>query len=94
MEKSERLQKLEQEREVLNKKIRLEKNRLAKQARKDDTRRKIIAGALALADMDKNPQSPFALRMRELLETYVEKEQERALFSLEPKPAETEKTDV
>ena len=91
MEKSGRLKKLEQQNEALNKKTRLEQTRLSRQARQDDTRRKIIAGALALADMDKNPASPFAIRMRELLDTYVEKDTERALFGLEPKTDNTKK---
>jgi large subunit ribosomal protein L7/L12 len=40
--------------------------------RKEDTRRKVIAGALALEHMEQNPNDPFAVAMRELLTHFVE----------------------
>ena len=46
--------------------------RQSDQERKDDTRRKVIAGALALEDMTKNPNGPLAARLKELLEDFVE----------------------
>ena len=41
------------------------------QARKDDARRKIIAGALALEHLEKNPDSEFSKQMLALLNEYV-----------------------
>ena len=52
--------------------------------RKRDTRRKIIAGALALNHMDKNRDSGFGQKMAALINEYVTKPAERALFGLAP----------
>lgn len=52
--------------------------------RKRDTRRKIVAGALALNHMEKNPNSDFTRKMAALIEEYVAKPTERALFGLGP----------
>jgi hypothetical protein len=54
-----------------------------KQARKDDTRRKVIAGSLALGFTEKNPQSPVALTMLNLLDEFVEP-RSRYLFPFLP----------
>ncbi len=52
--------------------------------RKLDTRRKIIAGALALEHM--RYDGTFGAAFRELLDTYVTKDAERLLFGLPPIP--------
>lgn len=52
--------------------------------RKLDTRRKIIAGALALEHMRYDPE--FGAQFRELLDEYVTREEERKLFGLPPLP--------
>jgi C4-dicarboxylate-specific signal transduction histidine kinase len=65
----------------------------ADKARKSDTRRKVIAGALALEHMKRNAGSDFAKVMHGLLHSEVEREQDRALFDLTgkaPKKANTE----
>ena len=49
-------------------------------ARKTDSRRKIIAGALALEHYEKNPQSEFGKQMFKLLDEYVPP-RNRALFA-------------
>ena len=54
--------------------------RQREQARKDDTRRKVIAGALALEHMEKNAPSEFAKIMTRLLDEYVTRPNDRALF--------------
>ena len=56
--------------------------RECQQWRKDDTRRKIIAGALALehAEID----AEFGAKMRDLIARYVTKPNERQLFGLDP----------
>ena len=54
--------------------------------RKRDTRRKIIAGALALENLKRHPDSVFANEMAALIDEYVLKDTDRALFDLEPLP--------
>ena len=58
--------------------------------RKSDTRRKVIAGALALEHLAKNPNSEFGKTMLRLLDEYVEP-RARALFPFLPehKPVQT-----
>lgn len=53
--------------------------------RKADTRRKVIAGALALEHLAKFPDSDFARVLTGLLDAYVE-ERSRYLFPFLPKP--------
>src|SRR5580658_6511815 len=52
--------------------------------RKADTRRKVIAGALALEHITKNPDSEFARVLIYLLDNYAE-ERSRYLFPFLPK---------
>lgn len=55
------------------------------QARKDDTRRKVLAGALALEHWKKNPNSEFAAVLNRLMNEYLVRPLDRALFpSLPP----------
>ena len=53
--------------------------------RRRDTRRKIIAGALALEHAAKNKDA-FAEKLDRLIDEYVTKPDERALFGLDPLP--------
>ena len=48
--------------------------------RKNDTRRKVIAGALALEHLEKNPGGHFATQLVALLNEYVTRSADRALF--------------
>lgn len=59
--------------------------------RKLDTRRKIIAGALALEHC--RHDSAWAAMFRGLLDEYVVKDAERLLFSLPPLPVEAAPTE-
>lgn len=59
---------------------------MAQQKRKDDTRRKIIAGALILEHAEKNKTSDIAKKLNALIEEYVVKPNERSLFGLAPLP--------
>ena len=77
---SDRLKKLRQQQEELAQKIRLEESRLKEQARKDDTRRKIIAGAVAL-DLANN-HSQFRALLYEALDLTVTAERDRDLLGL------------
>lgn len=62
------------------------KAREREQNRKRETRRKIIAGALALNHYQKNPNDEFSRKLSALLDEYVIKPYERKLFGLEPLP--------
>ncbi len=77
---SDRLKKLRQQQEELAQKIRLEESRLKEQARKDDTRRKIIAGAVALDLANNNSQ--FRALLYEALDLTVTAERDRDLLGL------------
>jgi hypothetical protein len=60
-----------------------------KTARKNDARVKIITGSIVRTDIEKNPQSPLATRVRELLNQFVEP-RDRHLFPFLP-PVEVAK---
>jgi hypothetical protein len=81
-----RLEKLREQQSQLAAKIKSLEARKRQQTRKDDTRRKVIAGALALHHMEKNPGSSFAKTLMGLLDEYVTRPNERKLFGLDPLP--------
>ena len=78
------LEKLKLKRDQLDAQIKLKQARALQQARKDDTRRKIIAGALALEHATSNPTSEFGKKLFRLLDEYVITDRERALFDMAP----------
>ena len=93
---SARLQKLQEQQDKLKARHDKERKRLQAQIKnararesqrkhRMDTRRKIIAGALALTHTEKNPDSEFARIMLRLIDEYVTKDNERDLFGLPPR---------
>lgn len=72
-----RLQELEEQKQKLTAKISKQKATLAAKKRKEDTRRKIIAGALALEHMEHD--SAFQSTMMRLLNRHT-KESDKHLF--------------
>lgn len=75
----------------LNRQLRAVQSRKKDQARSDDARCKIIAGALALEHLARNPGSEFGQVMFRLLDQYTRPE-DRWLFDFLPAreaPAET-----
>ena len=76
----EQLAKLEKKQSQITARIQKKKAQVRGQQRKDDTRRKIIAGAIALENMthDKN----FRAKMQALIEEHVTRENDRKLFDL------------
>lgn len=78
----ERLKRLEQRREKINLEMKRLRQKAAQEERKRDSRRKIIAGAIALKHCEVQPRSAFAETLRRLLSQYVEGDTERALFDL------------
>lgn len=81
---SQSLEKLREKQKKIAAQIRDAQARENKLERKRDTRRKIIAGALALQHMEKNQSSDWGRKMAALLNEYVTKPAERALFGLAP----------
>ena len=77
---SDRLKKLRQQQEELAQKIHLEESRLKEQARKDETRRKILAGAVALDLAGNHPQ--FRALLYEAMNQAVTAERDRDLLGL------------
>lgn len=73
------------------KKIRLQKYEAQQrgQTRKLDTRKKIIAGALALEHMQFDGR--YGQAFRALIDEYVTRDQDRALFELPPLPDDDER---
>ena len=79
-----RLEKLRAKQAHLEAQIKdIEKREKVKQ-RKEDTRRKIIIGALVMTHMEKNKSSDFTRKVEALVNEYVTKPNERALFGLDP----------
>jgi hypothetical protein len=79
----EQLKTLEQRLAKAQRDLRQARTLEKKQARADDARRKIIAGALALEHLDKNPDSEFGKTLFRLLDEYT-RPHERPLFEFLP----------
>ena len=77
---ADRLTTLRQKREQLDAQLRALEARSKQAERKADTRRKVIAGALALEHYEKNPGSEFRRILLRLLDEYVVRPHDRALF--------------
>jgi len=80
------LQRKEQQAAQLAEQIRGLKARQALQDRKDDTRRKVIAGALALEHLEKNPNDPFSRKILSLIDEYARPNERRLFEHLGIKP--------
>lgn len=74
----ERIDELERKQRVLNARIQREKATVRAAERREDTRRKIVAGAIVLEHASRNAQ--FADYLHTLLERAVTRPQDRALF--------------
>jgi hypothetical protein len=79
-----KLQQLQKQRDQIQARIDRQRALLKSQERKADTRRKIIAGALALEHAEIN--SSFGAQLHKLLNEYVTRPDDRALFNLPPLP--------
>lgn len=77
---STRLDKLKQRHADLQLKIRREQQKLQRDERRKDTRRKILAGAEALAEADRDPAWKQKLMHR--LNENLERDSDRVLFGL------------
>jgi len=75
-----RRQKLLEQKARIDAQLKAIEARALQQKRRDDTRRKIIAGALALEHAEIDPA--FGAALAKLLNRYVKRPQDRALFEL------------
>lgn len=80
----DKLQKLLEQRKALDARIQLERGRENEKKRKEDTRRKILAGAVVLDEADKN--AGYRAELFKLLERFLSRPDDRALFGLAPLP--------
>jgi hypothetical protein len=81
---NEKLEKKIKQRDILNAQIRQLQARENKKKRKEDTRRKILAGAAVLDEAETNVAYKNALY--ELLARFLTRDDDRALFALPPLP--------
>lgn len=96
---SEKLTKLEERQRQLNEQIRAEKAKLRTQQRKDETRRKVIVGAIVREHMDRFPDDDASRKIAALLDSHVSKPGDRELLGLVPREdatagSDAEKTDT
>ena len=75
----DRMTRLQQRLEAVQRQIRLVREREKNAARRDDARAKIIAGALALEHAEKNPGTEFARTLHRLLDEYARPDDRRLL---------------
>lgn len=81
---TDRLDILRQRRDQLDAQLRALEARNKQAERKADTRRKVIAGALALEHFEANRESEFGRVMFRLLDEYVVRPHDRGLFHFLP----------
>jgi hypothetical protein len=81
-----RLKQLIEKRNAVNARIKREQNKLRSGERKNDTRRKILAGALALEWAAQDDE--FAVMLSTKLSRFLVRDADRALFDLAPLPVD------
>lgn len=77
-----KLEKIIKQIEALQAKANAEKNREREKLRKDETRKKILIGAMVLDGMSKNQD--YQSKMLKNLDKYLTAERDRKLFNLTP----------
>lgn len=83
---TDRLDVLRKRRDQLDAQLRALEARQKEANRKADTRRKVIAGALAMEHFEANRDSEFARVLFRLLDEYVIRPHDRVLFPFLPDP--------
>ena len=79
----DKLEKLHAQRKVINSRIRQEQSRRNKRTRKEDTRRKILAGAWLLDEIEQ--REDFRKFVYKKLDSFLTRPNDRALFNLPPR---------
>lgn len=77
---SERVKKLKEQKKMIEQRLRKQQNSDRKKERKDDTRRKILAGAWLLDEM--NQREDFKEFVYKKLDSFLTRPADRALFGL------------
>ena len=87
-EPTDRIHQLEESCARINAEIQRVKGRAQQEERKRETRRKILVGSMVLGLVQRGewPEE----RLKAALERFLEREQDRALFGLLPRPAKQE----
>lgn len=80
---AQRLAELQAKKDQLAARIEKTRASMKSDERKRDTRRKIVAGAIALETVEIDPE--FAALFQRLLARHVSRDQDRALFGLPPR---------
>lgn len=88
---NDRIHKLREKKQQIEAQLKQLEARERERERKADTRRKIIAGALALEHAEINEE--FGRELHRLLFRHVERPQDRELFGLPPKGEDGEAND-
>ena len=83
----DRIRQLEEQRARINAEIQRVRSRESQEERKRDTRRKILAGAMVLDRVARGDLSEQLFKAD--MDRFLEREQDRALFDLPRKTAET-----
>jgi hypothetical protein len=83
------LEALRQQQIELGRKIKEAEAEARRKQREKDERRKLLAGAAALAEIAVHPDSPFAVTFVDLLNRRLTKALDRSLFNLPPLPKES-----
>jgi hypothetical protein len=83
------LEALHQRQIELGRKIKEAEAEARRKEREKDERRKLLAGALALAEIAVHPDSPFAVHLVDLLNHGLTKASDRSLFNFQPLPKES-----
>lgn len=78
-----RIEKLLAKKQAIDAQLKDARARDRTQKRKDDTRRKIITGGLALRHAEMHPDSEFTKTMLKLIQEHVTTDKDRALFDLD-----------
>lgn len=82
---TDRIRQLEEQRARINAEIQRVRSRESQEERKRETRRKILVGAMVLDQVERGewPEK----RLKTAMDRFLDREQDRALFGLPPRPA-------
>ena len=83
---ADRIRQLEEQRARINAKIQRVRSRESQEARKRETRRRILAGAMVLDRVKRKDLSEKLFKAD--MDRFLDRDQDRALFGLPPRPAE------
>lgn len=86
---NEKLKKMLAQKAALDARIQQERSRERERQRKEDTRRKILAGAVVLDEAEKHPA--YKAELFKLLDRFLSRPDDRELFGLAPLPEGKEK---